>query len=193
MWSKLTHWISLAVLSRYIDIKTSWIPKQRDGTGDLNMWEARDLRDGVFVQIGSVVHMSQATYLIDHDREAQSSWSDYSSKSKYRFLNDNFILWHIKSSDGTLLHFVTDLCLWQKWHCHIPKIPLLERNCSTTPNDPQFHWNSYVGISTFYNTIVCDLQEWCKGILGYVAQYLDHNSQCTQPMYRSKGCRSSDK
>ena len=33
----------------------------------------------------------------------------------------------------------------------------------------------------------------CKGFLGYVAQYLDHNSQCTQPMYISKGCRSSDK
>ena len=33
----------------------------------------------------------------------------------------------------------------------------------------------------------------CKGFLGNVAQYLDHNSQCTQPMYIAKGCRSSDK
>ena len=49
---------------------------------------------------------------------------------------------------------------WQKWHCHISKIPLLERKCSTTLNDPQFHWNSYVEISIFYNTIVWDLQEW---------------------------------
>jgi len=35
--------------------------------------------------------------------------------------------------------------------------------------------------------------KWCKGFLGNVAQYLDHNSQCTQPMYIAKGCRSSDK
>jgi len=75
------------------------------------MWEAWDLRDGGFVQIGSVVHTSQATYLIDHDSEAQSSWSDYSSKSKFRCVNDDFIVLHIKSSDGTLLHFVMDLCL----------------------------------------------------------------------------------
>ena len=33
----------------------------------------------------------------------------------------------------------------------------------------------------------------CNGFLGNVAQYLDHNSQCTQPMYIAKGCRSSDK
>ena len=33
----------------------------------------------------------------------------------------------------------------------------------------------------------------CKRFLGNVAQYLDHNSQCTQPMYIAKGCRSSDK
>jgi len=41
------------------------------------------------------------------------------------------------------------------------------------------------------NKVIGDL--YCKGFLGYVAQYLDHNSQCTQPMYISKGCRSSDK
>jgi len=58
--------------------------------------------------------------------------------------------------------------VWQKWHCHIPKIPLLERNCSTTPNDAQFHWNSYVGISTFYNTIVWDLQEWPEQQLWWI-------------------------
>jgi len=33
----------------------------------------------------------------------------------------------------------------------------------------------------------------CNGFLGYVAQYLNHNPQCTQPMYIAKGCRSSDK
>jgi len=62
----------------------------------------------------SCTHTSRATYLIDHDREAQFSWSDYSSESKFRFANDNFIVLHIKSSDGTLLHFVMDLCLCDK-------------------------------------------------------------------------------
>jgi len=33
----------------------------------------------------------------------------------------------------------------------------------------------------------------CNRFLGNVAQYLDHNSQCTQPMYIAKGCRSSGK
>jgi hypothetical protein len=32
-----------------------------------------------------------------------------------------------------------------------------------------------------------------NGILGWVAYHTIHTSQCTQPMYNSKGCRSSDK
>ena len=36
------------------------------------------------------------------------------SNLKFRFAKDNFVLWHIKLSDGTLLHFVMDLCLHDK-------------------------------------------------------------------------------